>query len=143
MIEQTNWYKKFRNKNKHQWWPKLDLLIVEHLHQINKLEKDTEKQIYSKIKKEIKSKKYDDVIEMKALRFSSDNKKFTSEYIDLRFKDLWEEMEDQSIIPHKEYLINEFIKYFEKNIKDAEEHIKKKEKLEELKIIEEEKKRGW
>ena len=143
MINQANWYRKFRSKNKHQWWPDLDEIITQHLKSIDKLEKQTEKTIYSKIKKEIKSKKYDDVVEMKALRFSSDTKKFTSKYIDLRFKDLWEDMEDKLIFPFMDDLKNQFIKYYEKNLNAAENYRKLKDKLEQDKAIEEEKKRGW
>ena len=136
MTEQEKLYKSYKQQNKHQWWPELDVLRLKHLAETFKIAKQIEKEIYKKIKKEIKSKKYDDVCEMKALRFSNDQKKFQSKYIDLRFKDLWDEKEYEVLIPLRNKLWVSFRKYHETNIE-------KWKKLEHERIAKAEKDRGW
>jgi hypothetical protein len=87
----------------------LDYLEKKHEEFIKDLEKKNQKEIYSIIDKEIKSKSQESESWVKALRDADgDEKKAISHYIDLRFKDLWKEATNKVIEPFKDKLKEEY-----------------------------------
>lgn len=102
-----NWFSAFSREHKNDW--KVDETSVEIGNEINglfrdtselfkKLLKKTEKEIYSKIDKEIDNNKQDRATLTKAKRLSKSDD-IESKYIDLRFIELWEEIAEEDFKP--------------------------------------------
>ena len=83
----------------------LNALETKNKKLIRKLEKTTQKKIYSLIDSEIKKKTKDPECWMKALSDSKgDEKKATGKYIDLRYEILWGNAVEEIIEPFREKL---------------------------------------
>ena len=113
--EFKDWFSKYHKEKKKNWhfevgyFQKCDLLFLQASKGLEKLLKETERAIDTKIDKEISSKKKDRATVTKSIRLSktSDN---IPMYVELRFKDMWEEATEMLLEPFVASAMQKIIK---------------------------------
>ena len=127
--EFKDWFSKYHKENRKNWhFEKCDLLFLQASNALEKLLKETERTIDTKIDKEISSKKKDRATVTKSIRLSK-SKDSIPMYVELRFKDMWEEATEDLFKPLVLSAMQSIIKvqndFDKESLEDAEEDWRK------------------
>ena len=127
--EFKDWFSKYHKEKRKNWhFEKCDLLFLQASNALEKLLKETERTIDTKIDKEISSKKKDRATVTKSIRLSK-SKDSIPMYVELRFKDMWEEATEHLFKPLVLSAMQSIIKvqndFDKKSLEDAEEDWRK------------------
>lgn len=127
--EFKDWFSKYHKEKRKNWhFEKCDLLFLQASNALEKLLKETERTIDTKIDKEISSKKKDRATVTKSIRLSK-SKDSIPMYVELRFKDMWEEATEDLFKPLVLSAMQSIIKvqndFDKKSLEDAEEDWRK------------------
>ena len=127
--EFKDWFGKYHKEKRKNWYfEKCDLSFLQASNALEKLLKETERTIDTKIDKEISSKKKDRATVTKSIRLSK-SKDSIPMYVELRFKDMWEEATEDLFKPLVLSAMQSIIKvqndFDKKSLEDAEEDWRK------------------
>ena len=130
-----DWFSKYRKEKKRNWYHEIcDPLFLQESKNLEKLLKETERNIDKKIDKEISSKNKDRATVNKSIRLSKSPDNIPM-YVELRFKDMWEEATETILEPFVLSAVQKIIQAqsdFDEKIKAQEEkEAKAKAKAEE------------
>ena len=93
------WFAEYKHEKRKNWYrEKCDVMFFTSCKSFERLLKKIERDIYTKIDKEISSKKQDRPTIMKAIRVSK-GKDSKPKYIDLRYEEMWEEAKEVVLDP--------------------------------------------
>ena len=93
------WFTQFKKEHKKRWYAeKCEVIFFDTCNKFERLLKKTERDIDSKIDKEIRSKKQDRAMLMKAKRVSK-GKNSEIKYIELRFDEEWDDASENILEP--------------------------------------------
>ena len=108
--EFENLFLKLKQSKSKKYWPEVcDIAYLKSKNELKKIMKIKEKEIYLNIDKEISSRKEDRATLMKAKRLSK-NKDVESKYIDLRYEEFWEEIDENELKPLMAIFLNKILK---------------------------------
>ena len=108
--EFKDWFSKYHKEKRKNWYgEKCDVLFFQASKGFERLLKQTERAIDTKIDKEISSKKKDRATVTKAIRVSK-NKDSEHMYIELRFRDMWDEATEEIFEPYVASAMQSIIK---------------------------------
>ena len=99
LTEFAAWFSQFKKEHKKYWCAeKCEVIFFASCKNFERLLKKTERDIDTKIDKEIRSKKQDRPTLMKAKRLSK-GKNVESKYIDIRFNEEWDDASEKILEP--------------------------------------------
>ena len=108
--EFKSWFSQYHKEKRKNWYgEKCDVLFFQASKGFEILLKQTERAIDTKIDKEISSKKKDRATVTKAIRVSK-NKDSEHMYIELRFRDMWDEATEEIFEPYVTSAMQSIIK---------------------------------
>ena len=108
--EFKSWFSQYHKEKRKNWYgEKCDVLFFQASKGFEILLKQTERAIDTKIDKEISSKKKDRATVTKAIRVSR-NKDSEHMYIELRFRDMWDEATEEIFEPYVTSAMQSIIK---------------------------------
>ena len=108
--EFKSWFSQYHKEKRKNWYgEKCDVLFFQASKGFERLLKQTERAIDTKIDKEISSKKKDRATVTKAIRVSR-NKDSEHIYIELRFRDMWDEATEEIFEPYVTSAMQSIIK---------------------------------
>ena len=108
--EFKSWFSQYHKEKRKNWYgEKCDVLFFQASKGFEILLKQTERAIDTKIDKEISSKKKDRATVTKAIRVSR-NKDSEHIYIELRFRDMWDEATEEIFEPYVTSAMQSIIK---------------------------------
>ena len=108
--EFKSWFSQYHKEKRKNWYgEKCDVLFFQASKGFEILLKQTERAIDTKIDKEISSKKKDRATVTKAIRVSQ-NKDSEHMYIELRFRDMWDEATEEIFEPYVTSAMQSIIK---------------------------------
>ena len=127
--EFKSWFSQYHKEKRKNWYgEKCDVLFFQASKGFEILLKQTERAIDTKIDKEISSKKKDRATVTKSIRLSK-SKDSIPMYVELRFKDMWEEATEDLFKPLVLSAMQSIIKvqndFDKESLEDAEEDWRK------------------